>query len=84
MLDAGGTLVVPDTTAAGGVDWRQRAYAVERRGKMPAGKHLWVARTQAGPEISLPREATGNELGAAPVPVPASHPAANFAQNESV
>ena len=71
VLAAGGTLVLPDETARGGIDYRQRAYAAQRHGRVPAGKHLSVRRTAAGFEISLLDGATGNELGADPVLVPA-------------
>jgi hypothetical protein len=79
VIAAGGTLLLPDETAHGGVNWRQRAYAAQRHGKVPAGKHLSVSWTSAGFEISLRDGETGNELGADTVPVPARirnyHPA---------
>lgn len=79
VVAAGGKLVLPDDTARGGVDWRQRAYAAQRHGKVPAGKHLTVSLTTAGFEIELRDGETGNELGADAVPVPAQlrnyHPA---------
>jgi hypothetical protein len=62
LIAAGGKLVLPDQTAEGGVNWRQRAYAAQRHGRVPAGKHLSVARTEAGFEIELREGATGNEL----------------------
>ena len=71
MLAAGGRLTLPDETARGGVNWRQRAYAAQRHGKVPAGKRLSVSWTNAGFEIELLDGETGNELGAEAVPVPA-------------
>jgi hypothetical protein len=53
------------------VKWRQRAYAAQRHGKVPAGKRLSVSWTKAGFEIELLDGETGNELGAEAVPVPA-------------
>lgn len=71
VLAAGGCLLLPDETAHGGVNWRQRAYAAQRHGKVPAGKRLSVSWTNAGFEIELLEGETGNELGAEAVPVPA-------------
>lgn len=71
VVAAGGVLTLPDETAAGGVNWRQRAYAAQRAGKLPAGKHLTVSSAKEGFVISLEDGATGNELGAEDVPVPA-------------
>lgn len=71
VIAAGGTLTLPDDTARGGVNWRQRAYAAQRHGKVPDGKHLSVSWTSAGFVIELLDGATGNELGAEPVVVPA-------------
>jgi hypothetical protein len=80
VLAAGGRLTLPDETAHGGVNWRQRAYAAQRHGKVPAGKRLSVSWTNAGFEIELLDGETGNELGAEAVPVPArlskDHPVA--------
>ena len=70
VLAAGGRLTLPDETARGGVNWRQRAYAAQRHRKVPAGKHLSVRWTNAGFEIELLDGETGNELGADAVPVP--------------
>jgi hypothetical protein len=71
VLAAGGRLTLPDESAHGGVNWRQRAYAAQRHGKVPAGKRLSVSWTDAGFEIELLEGETGNELGAEAVPVPA-------------
>jgi hypothetical protein len=71
VLAAGGRLTLPDETARGGVNWRQRAYAAQRHGKVPEGKHLSVSWTSEGFEIALVDGETGNELGADAVPVPA-------------
>src|SRR5207245_4749717 len=74
-------------TADGGVNWRQRAYAAQRHGKVPACKRLSVARTKAGFEIELLDGETGNELGAEAVPVPARlskyHPVAQEFRNRT-
>src|SRR2546430_14063465 len=71
VIAAGGRLSLPDETAQGGVNWRQRAYAAQRHGKVPEGKHLSVSWTKEGFEIVLVDGDTGNELGADVVPVPA-------------
>ena len=68
---AGGRLVLPDETAKGGVNWRQRAYAAQRHGKVPDGKHLVVSRGRDGFVIELKDGLTGNELGAEQIQVPA-------------
>jgi hypothetical protein len=70
VIAGGGTLTLPDETTRGGVNYRQRAYAAQRHGKVPEGKHLTVAWTREGFVISLEEGATGNELGADAVPVP--------------
>jgi len=64
VIAAGGRLVLSDETGGAGVNWRQRAYAAQRHGKVPVGKHLSVSRTSKGFEIVLHDGATGNELGA--------------------
>ena len=46
------------------------AYAAQRHGKVPTGKHLSVSWTTTGFEIELIDGDTGNELGADAVPVP--------------
>ena len=87
VLAAGGRLTLPDDTASGGVNWRQRAYAAQRHGKVPNGKRLSVAWTKAGFEIELLDGETGNELGADAVPVPARlskyHPVAQEFRNRT-
>jgi hypothetical protein len=87
VLAAGGRLTLPDETAHGGVNWRQRAYAAQRHGKVPAGKRLSVAWTNAGFELELLDGETGNELGAEAVPVPARlskyHPVAQEFRNRT-
>jgi hypothetical protein len=79
VVEAGGTLTLPDQTNEGGVDWRQRAYAAQRHARVPVGKHLRVSRSAGMFEIQLVDGGTGNELGAHAVPVPARvrvyHPA---------
>jgi hypothetical protein len=69
------------------VNWRQRAYAAQRHGKVPDGKRLSVAWTNAGFEIELLDGETGNELGADAVPVPARlskfHPVAQEFRNRT-
>jgi hypothetical protein len=89
VIAAGGTLRVADDTARGGVNWRQRAYAAQRHGRVPAGKRLSVSRTDGGFEISLLAGETGNELGADAVPVPTQvrsyHPAVrNFRERTAL
>lgn len=44
VIAADGRLVLPDETARGGINWRQRAYAAQRHGKVPDGKRLVVSR----------------------------------------
>jgi hypothetical protein len=87
VLAAGGRLILPDETSHGGVNWRQRAYAAQRHGKVPEGKRLSVAWTNAGFEIELLDGETGNELGADAVPVPARvtkhHPVAREFRNRT-
>lgn len=70
VLAAGGRLSLPDKTSQGGVNWRQRAYAAQRHGKVPAGHHLSVRRTGDEFEIELLEGDTGNELGADSLTVP--------------
>jgi hypothetical protein len=87
VVAAGGRLCLPDETGRGGVNWRQRAYAAQRHGKVPAGKHLRVSRTDNGFEIELRDGETGNALGAEAVPVPARlsryHPVAREYRNRT-
>ena len=70
VVAAGGTLMLPDETRRGGVNWRQRAYAAQRHGKVPDGKRLTASWNSEGFVICLRDGVTGNELGADPVPVP--------------
>jgi hypothetical protein len=70
VIAGGGRLSLPDETARGGVNWRQRAYAAQRSGKVPQGRHLSVSRTNDAFEILLLEGGTGNELGAEAVSVP--------------
>lgn len=53
VVAAGGSLQLPDETHRGGINWRQRAYAAQRCGKVPAGKHLRVSRSSNGFLIEL-------------------------------
>jgi hypothetical protein len=53
VIAADGRLVLPDETAKGGVNWRQRAYAAQRHGKVPDGKRLVVSRGREGFVIEL-------------------------------
>jgi hypothetical protein len=71
VIAAGGKLTLPDETMRGGVNWRQRAYAAQRHGKVPAGKHLTVSSGGDRFVIELKDGATGNELDVDPVHVPA-------------
>lgn len=52
VVAAGGTLRVPDETQ-GAVNFRRRAYAAQRHGKVPDGKHLAVSRVGNEFEIAL-------------------------------
>ena len=70
VIAAGGTLVRASQAGTKSVNWRQRAYAAQRHGKVPAGKRLAVSATPAGYEIKLEDGVTSNPLDAAPVPVP--------------
>jgi hypothetical protein len=70
VIAAGGMLFRASQVGAEDVNWRQRAYAAQRHGKVPSGKRLTVSSTPTGYEIMLEDGETGNELGAAPVPVP--------------
>ena len=87
VIAAGGRLTLPDETARGGVNWRQRAYAAQRHGKVPAGKRLSVAWTTQASRSSCSTETTGNELDAEAVPVPARlskyHPVAREFRNRT-
>lgn len=87
VIAAGGRLTLPDETANGGVNWRQRVYAAQRHGKVPEGKRLSVAWTNAGFAIELLDSETGNELSADAVPVPARltkhHPVAQEFRNRT-
>jgi hypothetical protein len=60
VIAAGGRLSLPDETARGGVNWRQRAYAAQRHGKVPEGMRLSVSRSKAGFEIALLEGGAGN------------------------
>jgi hypothetical protein len=71
VIAAGGRLVLLDETAKGDVNWRQRAYAAQRHGKVPDGKRLVVSRSREGFVIELEDGLTGNELGAEEIHVPA-------------
>ncbi|HVW46838.1 MAG TPA: hypothetical protein VHA76_07290, partial [Solirubrobacterales bacterium] len=71
VIAASGRLALPDETAKGGVNWRQRAYAAQRHGKVPDGKRLVVSRGREGFVIELKDGLTGNELGAEEIHVPA-------------
>jgi hypothetical protein len=80
VLSAGGRLLLKDETTRGGVNWRQRAYAANRRGKVPEGKHLSVVWSVAGFEITLRDGPSSSDLEAdvvlVPSRVPNPHPAA--------
>lgn len=71
VIAADGRLVLPDEAARGGINWRQRAYAAQRHGKVPDGKRLVVSRGREGFVIELMDGQTGNELGAEQIHVPA-------------
>src|SRR3954453_16206157 len=61
VIAAGGRLTLPDETARGGVNWRQRAYAAQRHGKVPPGKRLAVMWNGERFVIELKDGATGNQ-----------------------
>ncbi len=71
VIAADGRLALPDETATGGVNWRQRAYAAQRHRKVPDGKRLVVSCGREGFVIELTDGQTGNELGAEEIRVPA-------------
>jgi hypothetical protein len=71
VIAGDGRLMLPDETAKSGVNWRQRAYAAQRHGKVPDGKRLVVSRGREGFVIELMDGQTGNELGAEEIHVPA-------------
>jgi hypothetical protein len=48
VIAAGGTLVLPSEQGKGAVDYRMRAAAAERHGKVPKGKRLDVRTDRAG------------------------------------
>ena len=79
VIAAGGKLLLPDETRKGGVNWRQRAYAAQRHGKVPDGKRLSVVWSSKGFEIELLDGRVSIDLDADPIPVPARvvnyHPA---------
>ena len=68
VVAANGTLRLPDERS--GVDYRQRAYAAQRSGKVPEGKHLAVARVGDEFEISL-RDGAGTTTPEGELRVPA-------------
>ena len=80
VIAAEGRLLLPDDTRKGGVNWRQRAYAAQRHGKVPDGKRLSVTWSSKGFEIELLDGGVSIDLDADPIPVPARvvnyHPAA--------
>jgi hypothetical protein len=79
VLAAGGKLLLPDKTMNGGVNWRQRAYAAQRHGKVPDGKRLSVVWSSKVFEIELLDGGVSVDVDADPIPVPARvvnyHPA---------
>jgi hypothetical protein len=79
VIAAGGKLLLPDETVTGGVNWRQRAYAAQRHGRVPDGKRLSVVWSSKGFEIELLDGRASIDLNAEPVRVPARvvnyHPA---------
>lgn len=81
LIVAGGVLQVPYWREQGQPDFRQRAIAAQRFGKVPAGKRLVLEHVRGGQlEIRLEAALPGSDLQLQPVPVPARlsrpHPAA--------
>ena len=74
VIAAGDKLLLPDETSKGGVNWRQRAYAAQRHGKVPDGKRLSVVWSSKGFEIDLLDDGMSIDLDVDPVPVPARSP----------
>jgi hypothetical protein len=70
LIAADGRLVVRDLAGRELVNLRQRAYSAQRRGRIPAGKHVRVRHTPEGLVIELLDGQSGNELGAPELPVP--------------
>jgi hypothetical protein len=75
LVAAGGVLRVPYWREDGQPDYRQRAIAAQRFGKVPAGKRLVMERVRGGQlEIRLEDALPGADLELQPVPVPARLP----------
>jgi hypothetical protein len=72
LIAAGGVLQVPYWREQGEPDFRQRAIAAERFGKVPADKRLVLERVRGGQlEIRLEDALPGSDIDLEPVPVPA-------------
>jgi hypothetical protein len=88
LIEAGGSLRVPYWREEGQPDYRQRALAAQRFGKVPEGKRLVLNRVRGGElEIRLEDIPPGMDLATQPVPVPARlsrpHPVAARYRNNT-
>jgi hypothetical protein len=72
LIEAGGAMRVPYWREEGQPDFRQRALAAQRFGKVPDGKRLLLNRVRGGElEIRLEELPEGMDLAIQAVPVPA-------------
>jgi hypothetical protein len=72
LIEAGGVLRVPYWREEGQPDYRQRAAAAQRFGKVPVDKRLVMEHVRGGQlEIRLEDALPGTDLELQPVPVPA-------------
>jgi hypothetical protein len=88
LVAAGGVLRVPYWRREGEPDYRQRALAAQRFGKVPTGKRLVLEHLRGGElEIRLDDALPGSDIDARPVPVPARltkpHPVAGRYRDDS-
>jgi len=87
LAAAGGVLRVPYWRREGEPDYRQRALAAQRFGKVPAGKRLVLEHVRGELEIRLDDALAGSDIDARPVPVPARltkpHPVAGRYRDDS-
>jgi hypothetical protein len=88
LIAAGDVLRVPYWRREGEPDYRQRALAAQRFGKVPAGKRLVLEHVSGGElEIRLDDALPGSDIDARPVPVPARlikpHPVAGRYRDDS-
>jgi hypothetical protein len=88
LVAAGGVLRVPYWRREGEPDYRQRALAAQRFGKVPGGKRLIFEHVHGGElEIRLEDALPGSDIDARPVPVRARltkpHPVAGLYRKDS-